>query len=388
MREQPNEIVVLHSVERWLPLTQNWIHTQIIHLSEKVRNHVVCLATENLSDFGIRNIHEFSQRSFFKRKYYGFLRRIGFPKSFEKSLIKRHGIHLVHSHFGNVAWGNIPLSIPPAACRHVATFYGFDVNFLPREILWRTRYQQLFASVDRILCEGPHMAKCLVNLGCPESKVLVHHLGVDIEKITFRPRRWNPKEPLKVLMAASFVEKKGFTVALEALAELQREVNLQITIIGDATRDPRSAAEKARMLAILNESGLSQKTRMPGYVPANVLREEAYQHHLFLSPSVTAANGDTEGGAPVAIIEMAASGMPIVSTAHCDIPNVVIDGVTGFLAPERNSRALAGLIRELIGHPERWSRIAEAGRNRVEREFNARIQARRLESIYTGLCSN
>ena len=65
------------------------------------------------------------------------------------------------------------------------------------------------------------------------------------------------------------------------------------------------------------------------------------KHDVFLAPSVTASNGDTEGGAPVAIIEMAASGMPIVSTRHCDIPSVVLDGVTGLLAAERDSEGLA-----------------------------------------------
>ena len=78
--------------------------------------------------------------------------------------------------------------------------------------------------------------------------------------------------------------------------------------------------------------------RLLGYVSRETLREEAYEHDVFLAPSVTASNGDTEGGAPVAIIEMSASGMPIVSTNHCDIPSVVLDGVTGLLATSATPR--------------------------------------------------
>jgi len=77
---------------------------------------------------------------------------------------------------------------------------------------------------------------------------------------------------------------------------------------------------------------------MLGFQPHAILFEEAYKNHIFLSPSVTALDGDTEGGAPVTIIEMAATGMPIISTKHCDIPEVIKDGVTGFLANERDGR--------------------------------------------------
>ncbi len=70
-----------------------------------------------------------------------------------------------------------------------------------------------------------------------------------------------------------------------------------------------------------------------GYQPHSTLFAEAYRHHIFLSPSVTASTGDTEGGAPVSLIEMAATGMLIVSTTHCDIPEVIKHGVTGLLAP-------------------------------------------------------
>ena len=63
--------------------------------------------------------------------------------------------------------------------KHLVTFYGFDVNYLPQmDPSWSQRYQELFAQCDRVLCEGPHMAGCLVGLGCPESKVRVQHLGV------------------------------------------------------------------------------------------------------------------------------------------------------------------------------------------------------------------
>ena len=112
--------------------------------------------------------------------------------------------------------------------------------------------------------------------------------------------------PLRVLIAGSFREKKGIPYALEALGRLQQEIPLEITIIGDASE--RGEAEKLQILDTIKTHNLWPKTRMLGYQPHAILLEEAYRHHIFLSPSVTASDGDTEGGLPVSIIEMAATG--------------------------------------------------------------------------------
>jgi colanic acid/amylovoran biosynthesis glycosyltransferase len=110
--------------------------------------------------------------------------------------------------------------------------------------------------------------------------------------------------------------------------------------------------------------------------------KESLKHHVFLSPSVTASDGDTEGGAPVTIIEMAASGIPIVSTTHCDIPEVIEDGVGGMLSPERNPAALAESIAKLVAAPERWPAMLRSARRRIEEHFDARIQGERLARRY------
>ncbi len=79
------------------------------------------------------------------------------------------------------------------------------------------------------------------------------------------------------------------------------------------------------------------------------------RHHLFLSPSVTAPDGDSEGGAPVSIIEAAATGMPVVSTTHCDIPQAVDDGVTRAARPRgRSAGAGRTASADCSTTPERW----------------------------------
>ena len=66
----------------------------------------------------------------------------------------------------------------------------------------------------------------LIKLGCPKEKVKVQHLGVDLGKIRFRPRYWQHDKPLNVLLAGTFIEKKGLPYAIKALGRIKNKVNL------------------------------------------------------------------------------------------------------------------------------------------------------------------
>jgi colanic acid/amylovoran biosynthesis glycosyltransferase len=222
-------------------------------------------------------------------------------------------------------------------------------------------------------------------MGCPEHKVQVHHLGVDMQALRFEPRLWDGNTPLRVLIAGSFTEKKGFPDAIRALGILKDRLDLQITMIGDASAQPRNQEEKRRILAAIDESGLRQRVTLLGYQPYSRLLKEAYDHHLFLSPSVTAQDGDTEGGAPVTIIEMAATGMPIISTQHCDIPEVIPKDVCGLLADEHDPDQLADHVSQLADAPQSWKPMASAARRHLEHHYDLRKQGEALAGIYRSI---
>lgn len=376
---------VVHSFPEWLPQTQTWLYAQVRHTpADRVESHVVCERTANLDQFAVPNLHVLARqprgvqlwdralRRLHVRLHLGYLARVG----------RRHRVRVLHSHFGNVGWADRGAAQRMRA-RHVTTFYGFDVTKLPAaDPRWRARYAELFASVAVVLCEGSHMAGRVVALGCPAAKVRVQHLGVDVDAIRCQPRRWDGTSPLRLLIAATFREKKGVPYALAAAARLGAEVPVEVTVIGDAGPDPASRAEKARIMKTVGQLGLAPRTRFLGYQPHQVLFDEAYQHHVLLAPSVTAADGDTEGGAPVTLTDLSATGMPIVSTTHCDIPEVVLHGRTGLLAPERDVDGLVAHLRHLARHPEQWAAMGQAGRAHIEREYNVRVQGERLAALY------
>ena len=386
-------INVIHYNPIWLEQTQTWLYSQIYYLPESITNYIVCEKTKNLDQFNLPNINNLFLSYPLLYRLDKILKKLKLSHSSSAfiKISKACDGKILHSHFGQNGWFNLS-NAKKANLKHIVTFYGYDVNCLPQiDRRWLTRYHDLFEQIDLVLCEGPHMGECIVKLGCPPEKVVVHHLGVKVNEIAYQPRVWKKDEPLGILMAASFVEKKGFTYGLEALGIIQNEIPLEITIIGDAQkgsklRQNHSQIEKEKILATIAKHQL--KVRLLGYQPYSVFFEEAYKHHIFLSPSVTASDGDTEGGAPVSLIEMAATGMPIVSTTHCDIPEVVKPGITGLLAPEKDVEGLVNHLRWYINHAAEWGSLLDAGRKHIETNYDAKLQGQKLAAIYQDIAKS
>ena len=377
--------IVAHSVKSYLFRTGSWIHAQISHL-RRYQSLVITAKKRNLDIFPVEKIYSLSDLSPLNRffqKQYSTLTGLSYP--FFYTVLKKHRAAILHSHFGNRGYFDLTLkqklNIP-----QVTTFYGHDVSLLPQEERWKKYLKILFKQGDLILSEGHYMKKALIELGCPDDKVKVQHLGINPETIPFIPRNLNTDQKVKIMIAGTFREKKGITYALEACAKVaSRCRNIEITLIGDAGRSQREIDYKKEILAIMDSPDLAERVNYRGFLPYPDFIEEAKNNHIFLSPSIHPSDGETEGGAPVALIEMSAYGMPIVSTFHCDIPEVVLDGKSGFLVPEKDSDALAERLEHLINHPELWEPMGRAGRKHIEEEFNIVKQAAKLEEIYDSL---
>jgi colanic acid/amylovoran biosynthesis glycosyltransferase len=383
------ELCVIHSFPNWLPQTQTWMYNQVKYLPENIDTHVVCEETENLDQFAVPNIHCLRDISITRSSLEKWMRkfRMRYLLSYLSFVSKEVGAQIIHSHFGHIGWTNM-IAAKHNKLQHVVTFYGADINKLPiRDKTWIKRYHELFDRTDVFLCEGPHMAGKLVEMGCPAQKVSIHHLGVEVDQIPFMPRQWRKGEGLNVLIAGAFREKKGIPDALKALAGLKDAVPFTVTVIGDAGPERSSKDEKRRILQTLSETGLESKTRLLGFQPYTVLLEEAYKHHIFISPSLTASDGDTEGGAPVSILEMIATGMPVVSTTHCDIPEVIHYGIDGWLVKEHDIQGLTERLVWLIEHAGKWNGLLVSGRRYVAANFNVIQQGRSLAQIYENMLS-
>ncbi|MDD5303368.1 MAG: glycosyltransferase [Elusimicrobia bacterium] len=382
---RPRKRAIHYTAQSFLPFAENWIHSQIKNLASW-DPIVYCARRENAELFPVGRIREFD---FSKRSLSSFVNRAGFRLTgvapAMAAAMAQDEPSLIHAHFGPSGWAALGLkrrfSIPL-----VTTFYGYDLTQLPRQNpVWRERYRRLFEAGDLFLVEGRHMRRRLVDLGCPAEKAVVQHLGVDLAAIPHRPRELDGSGEVKILVAATFTEKKGIPDAVEAVGRLKLRRpsrTISLTIIGDARGFPADAEEKKKILEAIARVGPGVRVRLQGFRTPAELRRELYEHHLFLAPSVTARDGNTEGGAPVAIIEASASGMPVVATTHCDIPEVVVDGASGFLAPERDPAALAEKLLFVLDNAPRWPEFGRAGRRHIEDEYDAAKLGPRLEEAY------
>jgi colanic acid/amylovoran biosynthesis glycosyltransferase len=226
------------------------------------------------------------------------------------------------------------------------------------------------------MVEGGHMADVLEGIGCPRGKIRVVHLGVDLRRIPFAERRPNEKGKIIGLIAASFREKKGIPYALEAVARVaKRWPGLTLRIIGDGPMRPA-------IVERVSQGDLADRVELLGACDFPVYLERLKEAHFLMAPSVTAADGDTEGGAPVCLLDAQASGLPILATTHCDIPEVTVPGKSALLAPERDVDRLAGHLERLLAHPEEWPAMGRAGRAHIEAEFDVRRQGETIAGIY------
>jgi colanic acid/amylovoran biosynthesis glycosyltransferase len=380
------ERAVAHVMHRCYGMTENWIRTQITHLN-RYHPFILCWSTENAGRESCDDLYALLERPTLEGLVNRGVRRVvGYYPSFY-CMIRRRRARLIHAHFGRV--GHFALRLAGATrVPLVTSFYGYDASRLPRtHPAWRTRYQDLFRRGQRFLVEGRHMGQQLQNLGCPEHKIIVHHLGVETSTLPPKTRYLSPGEPLRVLVAGRFTEKKGIVYAVEAFGRLvQQGVDSRLTIIGDASdMNAETERTKRRILQAIRANDLGAIVALRGMQPHEELVRAYYQHHVFLAASVHAEDGDNEGGAPVTLIEAQATGMPVVATYHCDIPEVVLDGCTGLLAPERDKDALARHLRSFAETPRKLQCMGFAARQHVEAGYDAKRQGIELESIYDAI---
>lgn len=381
---------ILHHIDTYLPLTCNWVYNHVV-FNTRFEHRISCLQLENQALFQIDSNTPFS---FNNRplicKIIDKICRFSFDEKFQRyfeKVIHKEMPDLVHAHFGyngfsllkNKKEDKFPL---------VTSFYGADISQVPnRDPQWISRYSQLFEHGEAFIVEGPYMKKQLLARGCNGSKIYVNRLGVDLDRIKYSPRT-QPQESVNILIAGTFREKKGIPYALEALGLLKESSkNIRIDLVGDETGKEGDAEEKLNILSTIERYKLSDVVTMHGFVTNEVLHQIAEKCHIFLSPSVQARDGDNEGGCPVAIIEMAASGMPVVSTKHCDIPQAVIHGYNGYLCDERNIEQITASLKLFVDNPRKIEEFGSNGRKHVEEFFDVRKQANELGEIYRRIIS-
>ncbi len=368
---------IVHLVSPYLFNTGSWIYSQIKNLND-FESTVFTTFKENTGQYPHDSIvaaWEFPEpKKFISRFMLRFFDRQGvFFRSHHDRL--KPLLYQAHMGFEGARWLDFVKSTNTPL---VTTFYGQDVSKLGRLEYWQKKYIKLFDYGSLFLAEGSNLKNELVKLGCPEEKVVVQHLGVDPSKYQVKKKINSQGEKTVILQAASYKPKKGYQTAIAAIKDLaEKRSDFEFRVIGSG-----SAEEIAEMEQWVREYGVSDKVVLLGALKHDQYRAELAATDIFFHPSQLAPDGDTEGGAPVGITEACAMGLPVVATLHADIPEVVLNGKTGLLAPEKDHKALSNHLATLIDNPALRGELGEAGRKRIESEYNIFIQMEKLSRLY------
>ena len=289
--------------------------------------------------------------------------------------LRRYDVRVLHAHFGYNGCRTLRLK-QNTGLPMVTTFYGEDVSALPKREPWKSRYPRLFEEGEIFLVEGSCMRDRLANIGCPREKIEIQRIGIYPERYPFRERRPRPAaEPLRLLFCGSFREKKGLLDALEAVRIVHdRGKAVNFDVIGDGP-----LRDEVESFIRLHDMG--SYVRLLGFQDHTAMIHAMNASDLFISPSVTAADGDSEGGAPTTILEAQACGLPVLATTHADIPNVVSPG-SAELVPERAPEILADRLKTLLRQPEKWAGMGREERRWIENRHDVRKLAAELEDRY------
>jgi len=278
---------------------------------------------------------------------------------------------LVHAHFGpdGITAAHIAsvLGLPL-----IVTLHGFDVT-IPRNS--PDFYARVWKRASLFLCVSNFIRAKAIEAGFPEEKLRVHYIGINTS--SFTPAS-TPANPNSVLFVSRLMPKKGCEYLLRAMAIVQAaRPAVELTIIGDGPL--RAQLEELA-------GSLRINCRFLGAQPADVVRKQLESARVFCVPSVTADNGDSEGLGMV-FAEAQAMGVPVVSFEHGGIPEVVQNGVTGVLVPEKDYEALArGLLRYLTDD-DFWNQSRIAGIAWIREGMELSVQTAELESIYSDVVS-
>ncbi len=287
---------------------------------------------------------------------------------------------IVHCHFGENGILSIHLKKMHVTDAVLTVFHGLDMSTFI-STYGADVYKDLFLEGDLFLPISDHWKQKLIALNCDEKKIHVHHMGIELEKFKYSERKISPEEPVKLLTVGRLVEKKGHEYLIKAVAKtLEKGKNILCMIAGDGPL-------REKLESIVSELGIGDNVQFLGAVKHEEVLELFQQAHIFVLPSVTASDGDQEG-IPVVLMEAQAVGLPVISTYHSGIPELVMDGKSGFLVPERDVDSLAEKLDYLLEHPGIWPKMGTCGRKRVEEEFNVKKLNNQLLKIYRSLLEN
>lgn len=345
--------------------TENFITEEVEHLSG-FKPHYFCGSPKNANvDFNSHTCEPFTltQKQGVYYPVFSDSSIKEFDEAFFSGKIKAFYAEFlsdVVSFFPFIRKHNIPL---------VVNFRGYELSD-PKTV----KHLSAISQLSRMIIARSNFQKdVLLSRGIPQDKVQVVYSGVNLDKIPFAPRITDSRV-VRLLSAGRFVEKKGFDTTIDFFKiVLSSYPKATLTIIGEGELEDS-------VIAKIDKEGLRGCVKVKNFLPHRDFISELYRHDIFVLACKTAASGDQEG-IPNVLKEAMASGMAVISTFHAGIPELIEDGVTGFLVKENSPVALYKKFEWILGNSQEIKRINLNARFFVEKNFDVKQTSRQVGAI-------
>jgi colanic acid/amylovoran biosynthesis glycosyltransferase len=257
-----------------------------------------------------------------------------------KKYLREQQIQMVLCEYGPGGVAMMPicmeLNIPFAV-----HFFGLDLHGKKLLAQYGEAYREMFQKARLVIAISTLQKKIIEEMGCPPEKIRHIVCGADL---TYQVKDIESAKPPVFIAVGRMVEKKAPLVTLAAFYEVVKEFpEARLQYIGDGPLMPD--CKKYVEMHGLQDKVAFLLARPPEYI-ATALR----QARCFVQHSVMASDGDSEG-TPVAILDAGLAGVPVVSTRHAGIADVVVNGVTGFLVPEHDMSGMAEKMKQMLREP-------------------------------------
>ena len=379
-------------IQYYLTPSMTFIYRQIKAAENFFQPHVICSdILDNTDRFPMDSIYH-RERNFIKikktmvfSKIYGWDKVLGInpklsfqqKKIFRNALIKNR-INLIHAHFGpgglEIYKMAEELKIPL-----LVTFHGYDASLLFRYENYKKNLKRLFQH-STVIAVSDRMKEKLIEAGASKESVYVIRCGIPVEFFNFVEReplkdKFSEGKSITFLQVSNFVEKKGHKYTLLAYKNfLSHYKNSRLIFAGDGIL-------RKKMQKFSVELGIEKNLEFPGVVDEKEVHELMIKSDVFLHHSVTSRIGDQEG-VPTVIMEAMATGLPVISTFHSGIPELITNDLDGFLVNERDIEAYTNTLFNLKNLDPQ---LGFRARQKIIQEFNLKNETDKLIALYNKL---
>ncbi len=372
----------------YLPLSNTFVYRQLIGVADEFNPIVLASQVYNRNVFP----HDFvfvKKKSFFERVYiklckiftgrYAMLSPLQIK--YWQQILRAYDVCLIHAHFGPAGLEILPLA-KQLKIQLITTFRGFDASSLLKNKQYTSDLLDLF-EYSHIITVSKSLANKLIAVGANPSQTEVHYNGIPVEDFKYIERipvknKTKNGHKIELLQISRFVEKKGHKFTLTAFKEfLSICPNSELTLAGDGPL-------KSSMMALTRDLGLQDKVRFIGEITQEEVISLMEKSDIFLQHSVTASNGDEEG-LPTVLCEAMSSGMIVISTFHSGIPELIDNGVDGFLVYERDIKNYVNTLRAALNCDDGMGKRAS---RKISDNFNLALQNLKLKDKYRKVITN